>query len=64
MWAGTKPAFKEHLRSFMEHTPLARVRPGVDEEVLVSDDKSAGGRPAYAAEIAVCKISSFMLVVL
>jgi len=52
MWAGTKPAFKEHLRSFVEHTPLSRVRTGIDEEALLIDEKSAGGRPAYAGEIA------------
>lgn len=52
MYATTKPEFKERMKSFIKHSPLMAIRPGVDDEDLVKDADAAGGRPAYSAEIA------------
>ncbi|KAI9798270.1 MAG: hypothetical protein M1833_004842 [Piccolia ochrophora] len=39
-------------RPFIEHTPLAAVRDGIDEKEVVEYSKKLGGRPAYDHEIA------------
>lgn len=35
MWVETKQAFKEHVRDFQRHAPMAAIREGVDDEDLV-----------------------------
>ncbi|KAI1113907.1 short-chain dehydrogenase [Nemania sp. NC0429] len=52
MYADTTPEFKAELKGWIEHTPLMRVRPGIDSLELVEDAKTSGGRPAYSSEIA------------
>lgn len=52
MWAGTTPEYRRGLRPFIQQTPGSAIRPEVDDEDLVADAENAGGRPAYAAEIA------------
>ena len=52
MWSKTSPDFKEHLRSFVEHSPSMAIRKDIDAEALVMDGKKAGGRPGYVEEIA------------
>ena len=44
--------FEKINKPFMMATPLARVRPGIDDESLVKYEKGAGGRPAYDHEVA------------
>jgi 3-oxoacyl-[acyl-carrier protein] reductase len=52
MYGKTQPVFKERMKNFIKHTPLMAARPGIDDEDLVEDAEAAGGRPAYAPEIA------------
>lgn len=52
MYEGNTPEFKRFIRGFIEHAPLMRAREGVDDKAIVEDAVEAGGRPAYAEEIA------------
>jgi 3-oxoacyl-[acyl-carrier protein] reductase len=52
MWGATAPEFKAHLKPFIQATPMAQIRPGLDDEKLVKDADAAGGRPGYPEEIA------------
>jgi len=51
MWDGTTAKFKESMRPFVQTTPMAAIRPEIDEKGLVEDASNAGGRPAYVEEI-------------
>ncbi|KAI0402234.1 short-chain dehydrogenase [Xylaria palmicola] len=52
MYAGNTPEFKREIKGWIEHSPLMRVRPGIDSQALVDDAATSGGRPAYVDEIA------------
>ncbi|KAI8633944.1 short-chain dehydrogenase [Xylariaceae sp. FL1651] len=52
MYAGNTPEFIREIKPWIEHTPLMRVRPGIDSLDVVEDAKTSGGRPAYVDEIA------------
>lgn len=52
MWAGTTAAFKKNLKPWIESTPGSVIRPEIDDQDLIDDAPNAGGRPAYAKEIA------------
>jgi 3-oxoacyl-[acyl-carrier protein] reductase len=51
MWAGTTAGFKESVKPYNLTTPMAEVRPDVDDKELVDGAEIAGGRPAYPSEI-------------
>ena len=44
--------FEKINKPYVMATPLARVRPGIDDESLVKYEEAAGGRPAYGHEVA------------
>ncbi|OBT65241.1 hypothetical protein VE03_04581 [Pseudogymnoascus sp. 23342-1-I1] len=52
MWFGNSEAFMEGIRPFIQGAPLERIRPELDDKELVEGAEAAGGRPAYAWEIA------------
>lgn len=52
MYASNTAEFKAGIKGWIEHTPLARPRPGIDSQELVDDAPNSGGRPAYTAEVA------------
>ncbi|KAI0189631.1 3-oxoacyl-reductase [Xylaria flabelliformis] len=52
MYAGNTPQFKREIKGWIEHSPLMRVRPGIDSQELIDDAPISGGRPAYVSEIA------------
>jgi NAD(P)-dependent dehydrogenase (short-subunit alcohol dehydrogenase family) len=52
MYGSVSAEFVEVNRSFLETTPLASVRPGIDKEEWVRDVAKTGGRPATELEIA------------
>ena len=51
MWNGSQDGFKDHVRPFLQHSPLAAIRECIDHEELVTNAPNAGGRPAYPEEI-------------
>jgi 3-oxoacyl-[acyl-carrier protein] reductase len=51
MWAGTTAEFKKSLKPWVQTTPMAEIRPDVDDKAFVDDAEMAGGRPAYSSEI-------------
>lgn len=52
MYWGNDESFIEANRPFIETTPLAAPRKGIDEERIYEASQGAGGRPAYSGEIA------------
>ncbi|MCJ1356045.1 MAG: hypothetical protein MMC33_006039 [Icmadophila ericetorum] len=52
MWDGVSEEFEEGLRPWLEHTPLAALRHGVDADKVIKKQEGKGGRPAYESEIA------------
>ncbi|KAI2640168.1 short-chain dehydrogenase [Xylaria nigripes] len=52
MYARNSVEFKKEIKGWIDHTPLMKVRPGIDSQELVEDAKTSGGRPAYVHEIA------------
>ncbi|KAF2490816.1 NAD(P)-binding protein [Lophium mytilinum] len=52
MYWNSKPDFFDMIKPFLQNTPLAAPRDGVDSKELVEASKKAGGRPAYEEEIA------------
>ncbi|KAL8294897.1 hypothetical protein RB597_008329 [Gaeumannomyces tritici] len=52
MYSSNTEEFKAGIKGWIEHTPLARPRPGIDSQELVDDAPSSGGRPAYTDEVA------------
>lgn len=52
MYAGTSPHFRENLRPFIEHTPLAQMDTSKMSEEERRKFKVEGGREAYASEVA------------
>jgi len=52
MWFRNTPEVNEGIRPFSQHTPLMRVRPGIDPQDMVDGAKASGGRPATVDEIA------------
>lgn len=52
MYAKNTDEFKREIRGWIEHSPLMRVRKGIDSDELVEDAKTSGGRPAYVDEVA------------
>ncbi|KAM0272867.1 hypothetical protein ACHAQH_008553 [Verticillium albo-atrum] len=52
MYESNTPEFKRFIKGFIEHSPLMKARPGIDDDALVKEAETAGGRPAYVGEIA------------
>jgi 3-oxoacyl-[acyl-carrier protein] reductase len=52
MWDRMPMEHRGGLKPWTSHSPLAAVREGVDDEDLVKDKESVGGRPAYPGEVA------------
>ncbi len=52
MYQDTSDEFQKSMSSWLENTPLAAVREGVDDKSVVKKAEIAGGRPAYEGEIA------------
>ena len=52
MYDSTSDDFQLHMKPFIQRAPLQAVREGIDDERFVKDNDRAGGRPAYAQEIA------------
>ena len=52
MWDFVGEGFQRSLAPWTLHTPLAKVRDGLDAQDLVTNSEIAGGRPAYESEIA------------
>ncbi len=52
MWDRMPMEHKVGLKPWMLHTPQAAVRDGVDEECVVQEAESIGGRPGTPEEIA------------
>ena len=52
MYGGTSEEFQAGVKPFLQNTPLAAVRQGIDDEEYVKSESKAGGRPAYSQEIA------------
>jgi NAD(P)-dependent dehydrogenase (short-subunit alcohol dehydrogenase family) len=44
--------FTNKIKPFIENTPLAAPRKGIDDEKIYEASQNAGGRPAYSEEIA------------
>lgn len=53
MWGGVSEEFQRAIRPMMQMTPLAAVRPGVDDEKFVKGAEIAGGRPVSLAHVKV-----------
>jgi NAD(P)-dependent dehydrogenase (short-subunit alcohol dehydrogenase family) len=52
MYGAVSPEFVAGNRPFLQNTPLAAVREGVDRENFVKEYDKTGGRPAYEEEVA------------
>ena len=52
MWYGNSDEFMSNIKPTIQTTPLAKIRPEIDEKGLVDGAEAAGGRPAYPEEIA------------
>ncbi|EEY14489.1 3-oxoacyl-[acyl-carrier-protein] reductase [Verticillium alfalfae VaMs.102] len=52
MYESNTPEFKRFIKGFIEHSPLMKARPGIDDDALVKEAETAGGRPAYVGEVA------------
>lgn len=52
MWTGMPQSHKAGLKPWVSHSPLAAIRPEIDDHVLVKDAEVVGGRPAYPHEVA------------
>jgi NAD(P)-dependent dehydrogenase (short-subunit alcohol dehydrogenase family) len=52
MYWGSGQEFFDRTKPFLQNTPLAAPREGVDSKEVYENAKSAGGRPAYEEEIA------------
>ncbi|CRK24946.1 hypothetical protein BN1708_014081 [Verticillium longisporum] len=52
MYESNTPEFKRFIKGFIEHSPLMKARPGIDDDALVREAETAGGRPAYVGEVA------------
>jgi NAD(P)-dependent dehydrogenase (short-subunit alcohol dehydrogenase family) len=52
MYEGTAPDFQERMIPFLQNTPLAAVREGVDKPEVVAEVAKTGGRPAQPEEVA------------
>lgn len=52
MYGGTSADFQEKIKPFLQNTPLAAVREGIDRSDIVSNFAKTGGRPAQPDEIA------------
>ncbi|KAG6355792.1 hypothetical protein INS49_003758 [Diaporthe citri] len=52
LYASNTDEFKREAKGWIEHTPLMRVRSGIDPDDVVEEAKTTGGRPAYAHEVA------------
>jgi NAD(P)-dependent dehydrogenase (short-subunit alcohol dehydrogenase family) len=51
-YGGVSPEFAARNRPFLQNTPLAAVRDGIDRTEFVKDYEKTGGRPAYEEEVA------------
>ncbi|KAF7529661.1 hypothetical protein G7054_g9785 [Neopestalotiopsis clavispora] len=52
MYYKNSDEFKREIKGWIEHSPLMKVRQGIDSDELVEDAKTSGGRPAYVEEVA------------
>lgn len=52
MWGSTTGEFQAKLRPYIQISPLQAIRSEIDDKDLVESAENAGGRPAYATEIA------------
>jgi NAD(P)-dependent dehydrogenase (short-subunit alcohol dehydrogenase family) len=52
MYWGNDEKFIAQNKPFIENTPLAAPRKGIDEERIYEASQGAGGRPAYSEEVA------------
>jgi NAD(P)-dependent dehydrogenase (short-subunit alcohol dehydrogenase family) len=52
MYWSNDEEFTARIKPFIENTPLAAPREGIDPEKIYNASQSAGGRPAYSEEIA------------
>ncbi|KAF2127459.1 NAD(P)-binding protein [Dothidotthia symphoricarpi CBS 119687] len=52
MYWGNDEAFIAQNKPFIENTPLATPRKGIDPERIYEASQNAGGRPAYSEEVA------------
>jgi NAD(P)-dependent dehydrogenase (short-subunit alcohol dehydrogenase family) len=52
MYWSNDEEFTARIKPFIENTPLAAPRKGIDPEKIYDASQSAGGRPAYSEEIA------------
>lgn len=52
MYSKNTDEFKREIKGWIEHSPLMKVRKGIDSDELVEDAKASGGRPGYVDEIA------------
>lgn len=52
MWDKMPDEHKSGLKPWVLHTPMAAIRYGMDDKMIVEESEFVGGRPAYAKEIA------------
>ena len=52
MWEGVSDDFVRDMKPFIQSTPLAKTRQGIDADEVVKGEERTGGRPAYDHEIA------------
>ena len=52
MYGSTNEAFQQHMKPFIQTTPLMKERKGIDEDKYVEAAAKDGGRPGYDYEIA------------
>ena len=52
MYGGTNEEFQNMIRPWLQNTPLAPTREGIDDKQFVDDAPKTGGRPGYDYEIA------------
>ncbi|KAK6064743.1 short-chain dehydrogenase [Seiridium cupressi] len=52
MYFKNSDEFKREIKGWIEHSPLTKVRKGIDSDELVEAAKTSGGRPGYVDEIA------------
>jgi NAD(P)-dependent dehydrogenase (short-subunit alcohol dehydrogenase family) len=48
----TSPEFQARIKPFLQTTPLAKPRDGIDKTEFVQNIEKTGGRPAYESEVA------------
>ncbi len=52
MWGQTSEEFQQHVKPFIERTPLMKAREGIDDDNFLNAVENVGGRLGYDHEVA------------